>query len=297
MKTFKNNTLFTTLLVLFSLVVSTTQAVETITYYHNDALGSPVAATDEAGNVKWREEYQPYGSRLLKQDGGTNDTWFTGKQEDKSNGLSYFGARWYDPVVGRFTGIDPVGFQEGNTHSFNRYAYANNNPYKYVDPDGRHPVIFAVIGWFVAETINLGFEAHDNSSNQCGDCVRSSGFGIPGPPAAKAGKGLSKGLGDLTSAEAKSIQKAVDDIGSDLYVVGSAASGKRRNINSNLPIGKGKNTKSDIDYVTNNLKAKKGFDNAGLPGVDPGHGVLKRSKIKSKGKRIHFRPNKKPTSK
>lgn len=125
---------------LMLVMMNTVSAVETITYYHNDALGSPVAATDEAGNVKWREEYQPYGERLLKQDGGTNDTWFTGKQEDKSNGLSYFGARWYDPVLGRFTGIDPVGFKTGNIHSFNRYAYANNNPYKYVDPDGRDSV-------------------------------------------------------------------------------------------------------------------------------------------------------------
>ena len=112
-------------------------ALETITYYHNDALGSPVAATDEAGNVLWREAYKPYGSRIRKEDNGTNDTWFTGKQEDKATGLSYFGARWYDPVLGRFTGIDPVGFKEGNIHSFNRYAYVNNNPYKYVDPDGR----------------------------------------------------------------------------------------------------------------------------------------------------------------
>lgn len=118
-------------------VMNTVSAREVVTYFHNNALGSPVAATDELGNLKWREEYLPYGERLLKQDSGTNDTWFTGKQEDKATGLTYFGARWYDPVVGRFTGIDPVGFQENNIHSFNRYAYANNNPYKYVDPDGR----------------------------------------------------------------------------------------------------------------------------------------------------------------
>lgn len=46
-------------------------------------------------------------------------------------------ARWYDPVVGRFMAIDPVGFEEANPQSFNRFTYANNNPYKYVDPDGR----------------------------------------------------------------------------------------------------------------------------------------------------------------
>lgn len=46
-------------------------------------------------------------------------------------------ARYYDPVIGRFYSNDPVGFK--NVHNFNRYAYANNNPYKYVDPDGRDP--------------------------------------------------------------------------------------------------------------------------------------------------------------
>jgi uncharacterized protein RhaS with RHS repeats len=44
-------------------------------------------------------------------------------------------ARYYDPVIGRFYSNDPLGFRD--IHSFNRYAYANNNPYKYTDPDGR----------------------------------------------------------------------------------------------------------------------------------------------------------------
>jgi hypothetical protein len=43
-------------------------------------------------------------------------------------------ARYYDPVIGRFYSNDPIGFT--NIHTFNRYAYVNNNPYKYIDPTG-----------------------------------------------------------------------------------------------------------------------------------------------------------------
>jgi uncharacterized protein RhaS with RHS repeats len=53
------------------------------------------------------------------------------------------GARYYDPVIGRFISTDPMQFDEQNPHLFNRYAYANNNPYKYNDPDGRVAVPLA----------------------------------------------------------------------------------------------------------------------------------------------------------
>jgi len=56
---------------------------------------------------------------------------------DDGTGLVYLGQRYYDPELRRFMGIDPVGFKATNPASFNRYTYANNNPYKFVDPDGR----------------------------------------------------------------------------------------------------------------------------------------------------------------
>jgi hypothetical protein len=42
-------------------------------------------------------------------------------------------------------GVDPKNFSPGNLHSFNRYGYGNNNPYKYVDPDGRATVASAAL--------------------------------------------------------------------------------------------------------------------------------------------------------
>ncbi|MEE4244086.1 MAG: RHS repeat-associated core domain-containing protein [Kangiellaceae bacterium] len=51
-------------------------------------------------------------------------------------------ARYYDPVIGRFYANDPVDFKghmelNNTVNGFGRYTYANNNPYKYVDPDGK----------------------------------------------------------------------------------------------------------------------------------------------------------------
>ena len=119
------------------------QKSETITYFHTDALGSIVAASDDQGSVIWRRSYEPYGERIGSASPNDDERQgFTGKPHDNDLGLSYFGARWYDPAIGRFMGIDPVGVDPGNPHSFNRYAYANNNPYKYNDPDGNNPKLF-----------------------------------------------------------------------------------------------------------------------------------------------------------
>jgi RHS repeat-associated protein len=114
----------------------------TITYIHNDLLGSPAAATNAAGVVIWREAYSGYGERLKNESAGAgNKVWYTSRHQDEDTGLVYMGARYYDPAIGRFLSLDSVGFSEGNVHSFNRYSYANNNPYKFKDPDGRDAVI------------------------------------------------------------------------------------------------------------------------------------------------------------
>ncbi len=59
-------------------------------------------------------------------------------------------ARYYDPKIGRFYGVDPVGYRD--VHSFNRFAYANNNPFKYNDPDGNSPLELAEL---IVDTENL----------------------------------------------------------------------------------------------------------------------------------------------
>src|SRR5579863_969032 len=106
--------------------ISPAFASQTVTYFHNDAAGSPMAATDSAGALVWKENYTPFGNRLGNQPASSNnDIWFTGKPYDQNTGLSYFGARYYDPVLGRFAGTDPKAPDANDFHSFNRFAYAN----------------------------------------------------------------------------------------------------------------------------------------------------------------------------
>jgi RHS repeat-associated protein len=105
-----------------------------VTYIYTDGLGSPVARTDGNGNVISRTRYEPYG---YVASGVQPTIGFTGHVNDVDTGLTYMQQRYYDPVAGRLLSIDPVTTDANTGGSFNRYAYASNSPYKYVDPDGR----------------------------------------------------------------------------------------------------------------------------------------------------------------
>jgi len=144
--------LITQLLLLCLMLIqqSFAQAEIKVTYYIPDASGSPVAATDEQGNVKWRKHYKPFGEEIDQGEASRNNhIGYTGHVHDRSTGLTYMGARYYDPIVGRFMGMDPAGVIPNDPRTFNRFAYANNNPYKYVDPDGRNPALAGRLGYAV----------------------------------------------------------------------------------------------------------------------------------------------------
>lgn len=168
------------LLVTLLLLATVINAAQTVTYFHNDISGTPLVATDASGNVVWKENYYPYGERLKNQEGQqvasiNNKLWFTGKPYDEDTGLSYFGARYYNPMLGRFMGIDPVDFNPDNIHSFNRYVYANNNPYRYVDPDGHSPLD---IGFLVYDIGKLGVALYKGQGIQ--DALVDVGFSALG---------------------------------------------------------------------------------------------------------------------
>jgi len=106
------------------------------TYYHQDHLLSTRLLTDENGNKIEEEEYEEFGSDI----NGIGERYkYTGKEKDIT-GLYYYGARYYDPTIGRFITRDPKPGRLSNPQSLNPYVYCLNNPMKYIDLDGRESV-------------------------------------------------------------------------------------------------------------------------------------------------------------
>ena len=116
-----------------------------VIYYHADHLGSLNAATSNGTNGPQETvAYNPFGEVRLDAGNVNLDYKFTGKEYDPeagggagaTDGLYYYGARYYDPVVGRFISPNTFVQNPGDPQSLNRYAYCRNNPLLYTDPTG-----------------------------------------------------------------------------------------------------------------------------------------------------------------
>jgi RHS repeat-associated protein len=103
-------------------------------YLHTDHLGGTSKETNAAGQLIKTERYEPFGKDA---DGSAPTGLGYGGHYQDASGLIYMGARYYDPLTGRFISPDPVGTSTFDGSNFNRYWYADNNPYTNYDPDGR----------------------------------------------------------------------------------------------------------------------------------------------------------------
>ena len=120
-----------------------------IEYYHQGRMSNRLT-TDSDGNLESEFKSLPFGQKVLNSG---IDYPFTGKEEDES-GLYYFGARYYDNNLGRFSSVDPMVGQAENLP----YAYVTNNPMNLVDPTGMESWtmdssnVFGAPGW-VSESV------------------------------------------------------------------------------------------------------------------------------------------------
>jgi RHS repeat-associated protein len=113
-------------------------------YFHKDHLGSIATITDDSGTVVERDAFDAWGKRRFTN--GNDDTTgsimsqttrgYTGHEELGDVGLVHMNGRVYDPLIGRFTSADPTVQQAYNSQGWNRYAYVQNNPLAFTDPNG-----------------------------------------------------------------------------------------------------------------------------------------------------------------
>ena len=120
-------------------------ASSTVQYIHTDHLAGSSVITNADGEVIQALDYYPYGDLRINDQYTEFDEQrkFTGHEYDAETGLSYMGARYYNPGVARFLSQDPafqnldrLGTQLTDPQSWNCYAYASNNPLRYNDPNG-----------------------------------------------------------------------------------------------------------------------------------------------------------------
>ncbi|HET9767521.1 MAG TPA: SpvB/TcaC N-terminal domain-containing protein [Thermoanaerobaculia bacterium] len=100
--------------------------------------GSATLELDDEARIVSYEEYYPYGSVACHAVRGQLEAvkrfGYAGRERDAENGLSYHGARYYAPWLGRWVSCDPVGIQDG----LSVYVYARDNPTTLSDPTGKY---------------------------------------------------------------------------------------------------------------------------------------------------------------
>ena len=101
-------------------------------YYHPDHLGSSSYITNLDGEVAQHIEYVPFGEVFIEE---RNNTWntpylFNAKELDEETGLYYYGARYMDPKISMWLGVDPLMEQ---TPSWTPYRAFYCNPIRYTD--------------------------------------------------------------------------------------------------------------------------------------------------------------------
>ena len=158
-------------------------------YYFFNVQGDVIGLYDSNLNVVVRYTYDSWGKLLSTTGtlagslGVKNPFRYRGYYYDTETGLYYLKSRYYDPETCRFINMDSVEYADPTyLHGLNLYAYCNNNPIMYVDPNGNFFWLLVVLGLgAVAGGILSGVEAYnsgDRGWELAGDIVLGATIGV-----------------------------------------------------------------------------------------------------------------------
>jgi len=111
-----------------------------MTVFHEDALGSIIALSNDDGRISAHYTYDAFGKVIQRDGSAASQTFlFTSRPVDPALQLYNLRARFYDPTIGRFISRDPVIGDIDDPVTLAPYLYARNNPLSYVDHTGEKP--------------------------------------------------------------------------------------------------------------------------------------------------------------
>lgn len=103
-------------------------------YYLQDHQGNNRVVINESGKAEETNHYYPFGG-VFASTGNVQPYKYNGKELDTKKGLNWYdyGARMYDPVLGRWHVMDPLAERH---YGVTPYAYCDNDPIGKIDPTG-----------------------------------------------------------------------------------------------------------------------------------------------------------------
>jgi RHS repeat-associated protein len=115
-------------------ILARTSAGGTTAWYLTDNLGSVRDIVNTSGTVIDHIVYDSFGNIVTETNAANGDRFkFAGMEWDAAIAQYYDHARWYGPVMGRFTREDPTGLGAGDP---DLYRYVGNEPTDSIDPSG-----------------------------------------------------------------------------------------------------------------------------------------------------------------
>ena len=225
-------------------------------FFVRDRLGSVRSVADEDGNVLQQNLYYARGGAWgdVCTAPGFQSYKYCGKYLDRKHGLDLYdyGARLYDPAAAFWTSPDPLYEKHYN---ISPYAFCNNNPVTFIDPDGR----FIDTAWDAAN-VAMGvtsFVANVTAGNIVGAALDGAGLivdvtatAIPGIPG-----------GAATAIKALKVANSIENVAIANYAKKSTPKGRTgrqarlRELGNDSKLGKA--DRGWIKQERNNLKRKK----------------------------------------
>jgi RHS repeat-associated protein len=106
-----------------------------VSWIFSDHHGTGQLAIDATTGEVAQRRFTAFGADRNSSGLWPDERGFVGGMIDDSTGLTQLGARAYDAAIGRFISVDPI-MDVTDPQQMHGYAYANNNPVSYTDPDG-----------------------------------------------------------------------------------------------------------------------------------------------------------------